>query len=157
MRGKSKYKKQNIKPDQKFNSILVTELVNKIQISGKKENALNIVYKAFEIIEKNTKKKPLEVFEHSIKIASPEVEVKSKRIGGANYQIPVEVSSTRKIDLVLRWLINAARTKKGKSMDQKLANEILYMYKGEGAVIKKRDDVHKMAEANKAFAHFARF
>lgn len=157
MRGKSNYKKQIIEPDAKYNSMIIAELINKIQISGKKENAKKIVYNSLEIVKKNTKKEELEVFEQAIKIASPEVEVRSKRVGGANYQVPVEVSSSRKIDLVLRWLINAARTKKGKPMDKKLANEILQMYKNEGAVIKKRDDVHRMAEANKAFAHFARF
>ena len=157
MRGKSQIKKRVIAPDRKYNSILVSEFINKIMQKGNKETAENIVYKALDTVEKTIKKPALEVLETSMKLASPQVEVKSKRIGGANYQVPMEVSSHRKIDLVFRWLITAARARHGKAMENKLAEEIIGMYKGEGAVLKKRDDVHRMAEANKAFAHFARF
>jgi small subunit ribosomal protein S7 len=157
MRGKAQAKKREIAPDEKYNSTLVSEFINKILINGYKDKAKNIVYGSLEIVEKNTKKPALEALETAIKFASPQVEVKSKRIGGANYQVPMEVPPHRKIDLVFRWLIGAARTRHGQSMEKKLAEEITAMYKGEGAVIKKRDDVHRMAEANKAFAHFARF
>jgi len=157
MRGKSKIKKREIAPDKKYNSLLVAELINKLMIRGYKNKAETIVYKSFDIVEKNTKKPAFEVFESSVKIASPQIEVRSKRIGGANYQVPVEVAPHRKVDLVIRWLLSAVRTRHGKPMEEKLADEIMQMTKGEGAVIKKRDDIHRMAEANKAFAHFARF
>jgi small subunit ribosomal protein S7 len=157
MRGKKQAKKRPPYLDTKYNSTLIGELINKVLMDGKKEKAQKIVYSALEIIEVKSKKPALEVFEMAIRKASPEIEVKSKRIGGATYQVPVEVSPGRKIDLVLRWLIGTARSKQGKKMDNYLAEEIISMYSGEGSVIKKRDDVHKMAEANKAFAHFARF
>lgn len=157
MRGKKQAKKRVIAKDKKYNSILVAEFINKILMGGKKEKATKIVYNALEIVETKSKKPALEVFEDAMRKASPEVEVKSKRIGSATYQVPVEVATNRKVDLVLRWLIGATRTRQGKKMEVYLADEILAMYKGEGAVITKKDNVHKMAEANKAFAHFARF
>ena len=157
MRGKSKIKKRVIAPDKKYNSLLIAELINKLTLKGYKTKSEKIVYKSFDIVEKNLKKPPFEVFDQAVKIASPQIEVRSKRIGGANYQVPVEVLPHRKVDLVIRWLLAAARTRHGKPMEEKLADEIILMSKGEGAVIKKRDDVHRMAEANKAFAHFARF
>lgn len=157
MRGKKQAKKRIIENDKRYNSALVAELINKILIGGKKAKSQKIVYNTLEIIEEKTKKPALEVFEEALRKASPEVEVRSKRIGGATYQVPVEVSTNRKIDLVLRWLIQSTRGRQGKNMANYLSDEILAMYKGEGAVIKKKENVHKMAEANKAFAHFARF
>jgi len=157
MRGKSKYKKRELVPDEKFKSQLVTEFINKVLRYGKKETASKIVYNSLEIASQKIKKPPMEVFEAAMRNASPEVEVRSKRIGGATYQVPVEVASYRKIDLVLRWLINSCRIRHGKKMENLLADEIISMYNNEGNIIKKRNDVHRMAEANKAFAHFARF
>ncbi len=157
MRGKKQAKKRQIDKDKKYSSVLVAEFINKVLVDGKKAKSIKIVYDALAIVETKTKKPALEAFEEAIRKASPEVEVRSKRIGGATYQVPVEVSPERKIDLVLRWLINTTRTKQGKSMGEYLADEIIAMKKGEGAVIIKKDNVHKMAEANKAFAHFARF
>lgn len=157
MRGKKQAKKRQIEKDKKYDSLLIAEFINKVLQDGKKQKSTKIVYDALDIVEKKTKKPALEAFEEAIRKASPELEVKSKRIGGATYQVPVEVAPERKIDLVLRWLIGATRSKQGKPMSQYLANEIIAMKKGEGAVIAKKDNVHKMAEANKAFAHFARF
>ena len=156
MRGKKQAKKRHIEPDKKYNSTLITEFINKLLLHGKKEKAKKIAYKSLEIAEAKLKQPATECFENAIKRAAPEVEVKSKRIGGATYQVPTEVAGNRKTDLVLRWLIDIARTKKGKPMYEYLADEIIAMNRGEGAVISKRDNVHKMAEANKAFAHFAR-
>lgn len=157
MRGKKQAKKRQLTKDKKYNSILIAEFINKVLLDGKKQKSTKIVYDALDIVEEKTKKPALEVFEDAIKKASPELEVRSKRIGGATYQVPVEVSQSRKIDLVLRWLIGATRGKPGKPMSEYLAKEIIAMKKGEGVVITKKENVHKMAEANKAFAHFARF
>lgn len=156
MRGKSFTKKRKLVPDEKYDSLLIAEFINKVMLDGKKSTATRIVYKCLSEVETKTKKKALESFDIALKNGAPLLEVRSKRIGGATYQVPVEVSSNRKVDLVLRWLIESARSKQGQSMEKYLADEILAMYKGEGTVIKKRNDVHKMAEANKAFAHFAR-
>lgn len=157
MRGKKHAKKRVISKDSRYSSSLVAEFINKILVEGKKEKAQKIVYNTLKIIQDKTKKVPIETLESAIKKASPEVEVRSKRIGGATYQVPVEVSPHRKIDLVLRWLIQSTRSRQGKKMSEYLANEIISMTKGEGAVIRKKENVHKMVEANKAFAHFARF
>lgn len=157
MRGKKQAEKRNKKPDRKYNSLLVTEFISKVLQRGKKETAEKIVYTSLDIIGEQLKQKPLEVLQKAVKNASPLLEVRSRRIGGATYQVPMEVADDRKIDLVFRWLINIARKKKGKPVTNSLSEEILAMYKNEGAVMKKREDLHKMAEANKAFAHFARF
>ncbi len=124
---------------------------------GKKTVATRLVYGAFNIIESEMKADPKTVFEQAIRNVSPILEVKGRRIGGANYQVPMEVQEPRKTSLGMKWVIDAARSKKGKSMAQKLATELMEAYNKMGAAIKKREDVHKMAEANKAFAHFARF
>ncbi len=126
-------------------------------LGGKKETARNIVYRAFALIKEKTKQEPLSVLETAIKNASPLLEVRARRIGGTNYQIPTEVRPERKIMLSLRWIIGAARAKQGKSMEVFLSDEILDAFKGEGSAIKKRDEIHRMAEANRAFAHFTRF
>lgn len=154
---KSRYKKRQLVPDSRYNSILISKLINYTMINGNKETAKKLVYQTLDKIEKQTKTNGLEVLQTAIKKAAPLMEVKSKRIGGATYQVPIEVSDDRKITLALRWLIQAAREKQGKSFDEFLKEEILNVVKETGSVITKRDNMHKMAQANKAFAHFARF
>ena len=155
MRGSKKSPKRKIAPDPKFGSVKVAKFVNYIMTRGKKSTAQQAVYGAFQIISDRTKSDPLEVFEKAIKNIAPNLEVRGRRIGGANYQIPVVVSSDRKMVLTYRWIIETARSKKGKPMAEKLANEIMAASKGEGDAIKKKEDIHRMAEANRAFAHFA--
>ncbi len=150
-------RRRELEPDPIYNSALVTKLINYVMRKGKKSIARKIVYKAFEIIKEKTKKDPVEVFEKALKNAGPILEVRPKRIGGATYQVPMEVKPHRRIALALRWIIEAAKTKKGKPMYQKLAEEIISAANNEGAAVKKKENVHKMAEANKAFAHFASF
>ena len=156
-RGHSKIKKKAIEPDKAFGSALISKFTNYVMLNGKKTVARRIVTGAFNKAAKELNIKPLDVLETTIKNVGPLVEVKGKRIGGANYQIPVEVNKKRKIILTFRWILEAARGKKGKPMQDKLAQELISACKGEGSAIKKREDIHKMAEANKAFAHFARF
>jgi small subunit ribosomal protein S7 len=144
------------KPDIIFNSDKLAKLINYVMWSGKKETARKVVYDAFEIIKEKAKTdNPLEVFELALKNASPLMEVRSRRIGGANYQVPREVRPERRQSLAIRWIVGAARSGKGKPMADRLADELINASKGEGVAVKKRDDTHKMAEANKAFAHFA--
>ncbi len=154
MRGK-KATKRNIEPDPKFNSINISKLINYVIKNGKKSVAQGIVYESFDIISEKTKQDPESIFEQAIKNVSPQLEVRSRRVGGANYQIPVEVRGDRKYNLACRWILTAARTRRGKKMAFKLAEEIISASKGEGAAIKKKEDTLRMAEANKAFAHFA--
>ncbi len=156
MRGKQA-KRRIIKPDIKYSSVTVQKLINYIMNSGKKSTAQRIVYGALDIAAKKSKQKHLDVLKKAIDNVGPTLEVKSRRIGGANYQIPFEVNSERKLVLSLRWIVDAARSQKGKSMEELLAREILNAYKGEGTAIKKKDDTQRMAEANRAFAHFARY
>jgi small subunit ribosomal protein S7 len=141
------------KPDLEYKSEAISRFVNTVMKDGKKDTARRVVYKALDIIKKDSD--PLETFETAIRNVSPLMEVRSRRVGGANYQVPREVPQQRRISLAYRWLINAARAKKGKPMAEKLANEIMMAAKNEGEAIKKKDDMHRMAEANKAFAHFA--
>lgn len=152
-----KVKNRNIvEPDIMYNSQKLAKFINNIMLSGKKETSRKVVYDAFDVIkEKTGNPNPLEVFDTALKNAGPTVEVRSRRIGGANYQVPREVRPERRLALAQRWIIDAARGKKGQPMHIKLAEEIILASKGEGIAIKKRDDTHKMAEANKAFAHFA--
>ena len=157
MRGKQKAKKRKILPDEKYNSVIVSRFINKVMEKGKKEKACKIVYTSFSSLENRTKKPALESFEKAIDNVKPLLEVKSKRIGGATYQVPVEVPTERAQTLALRWIIKASKKKKGKKMFDKLSDEIFAAYNKEGAAMRKRANVHKMAEANKAFAHFARF
>jgi len=154
---KPRFKKRILAPDARYNSFLISKLINYIMIGGKKEIAKNLVYKAMDKIEKETKLNGLDVLQDAIKKAAPLMEVKSKRVGGATYQVPMEVTDARKVILALRWIINAAREKQGKTYDEFLCEEILNVRNETGAVIAKRDNMHKMAQANKAFAHFARF
>lgn len=137
-----------------FNSKLVTKLVNAIMLDGKKSTAQTILYSAFEIVKEKTGKDPLVVFQEAIDNITPQLEIRSRRVGGTNYQVPMEVSARRKQTLSLRWLINYSRIRSEKTMDQRLANEIIDASNKTGGAIKKREDTHKMAEANKAFAHF---
>lgn len=155
MRGSKKTPKRKLIPDPKFGNVKIAKFINYIMRRGKKSTAQGVVYGAFDIISDKTKSDPLEIFEKAIKNVAPSLEVKSRRIGGANYQIPIVVSSERRLVLVFRWIIDAARNKQGKTMAERLANEILAASKGEGDAIKKREDTHRMAEANRAFAHFS--
>lgn len=159
MRGKkNKSLVRKIEPDSRYNSELLAKFINYVMEQGKKTTAQKIVYQALEeIAKKESKKKPMDVFEEAIKNISPQVEVKSRRVGGANYQVPIPVSSRRQRALAFRWIIGAARARKGQAMHNKLATVLLEGSQNTGDAIKKRDDVHRMAEANKAFAHFARF
>lgn len=137
-----------------FDSKLIAKAINTIMLDGKKSTAQKIFYSAFEIIKSKTGRNPLEVFEEAIKNITPQLEIRSRRVGGTNYQVPMEVSERRKETLSLRWLINYSRLRSEKTMDQRLANEIIDASNKTGGAIKKREDTHKMAEANKAFAHF---
>ena len=152
----SKFKQKEIMPDLVYDSIMVSKFINQVMKKGKKTIAQKVVYKAFEIIKKETKEKPLEVFEKALENAAPLVEVKSRRIGGATYQVPKEVKGKRRLSLAMRWIIGAAKAKKGKPMEKKLAQELVQAFKNEGEAIKKKTNLHKMAEANRAFAHFSR-
>jgi len=144
-----------ILPDAVYDNIAVQKLINQIMKDGKKNAAKKIVYGAFDIMKEKTKKEPLEVFETAIKNASPLLEVKAKRVGGATYQVPREVRGDRQVALAMRWIIQAARNKKGRPMAEKLAEELMAAANNEGSAIKKREYTHRMAEANRAFAHFA--
>ncbi|HDN80587.1 MAG: 30S ribosomal protein S7 [Chloroflexi bacterium] len=146
--------RREIPPDIKYNSVLVTKLINKVMLKGKKSIAEWIVYTAFDIIREKTGRNPLEVFEQAVQNAAPVLEVRPRRVGGATYQVPIEVPEHRRISLALRWLVNYARKRSGKSMAEKLAAEIIDAANNTGATIKKKEDTHKMAEANRAFAHF---
>ena len=152
----AKFKQKEIKPDSIYNSIVVSKFINQLMKKGKKTIAKKIIYKTFENIKKETKKEPLEVFEKALENAAPLLEVKSTRVGGATYQVPKEVKGNRRLSLGMRWIINAAKAKKGKSMEERLTHELIQAFNNEGEVIKKRINTHKMAEANRAFAHFNR-
>ncbi len=155
MRGKQAPKRK-IEGDIRYNDTDIAKFINYIMIGGKKATAEKVVYEAFELIKKNTKQDPRHVFNKALKKVSPLLEVRGRRIGGANYQIPYQVRGERRFALGCRWLIEVARGRKGKPMSIKLADEILLAADGEGAVIRKKETMHKTAEANKAFAHFAR-
>ena len=146
--------KRDVLPDPIYNSKLVSRLINNIMQDGKKGTAQTILYNAFDIIAEKTGREPMEVFEEAIENIMPVLEVKARRIGGANYQVPVEVRPERRITLGLRWLVQYSRSRGEKTMEQRLANEIIDAANNTGASVKKREDTHKMAEANKAFAHY---
>ena len=146
--------KRDVLADPMYNSKLVTKLINRIMLDGKKGIAQNILYEAFDIIKEKTGKDPMEVFEAAMENIKPALEVKSRRVGGANYQVPIEVRADRSQALALRWLVNYARLRGGHSMAENLANEIIDASEGTGGAVKKREDTHRMAEANKAFAHY---
>ncbi len=146
--------KRDVLPDSIYNSKLVTKLVNTVMKDGKKGTAESIVYEAFDIIKEKTGKDPMEIFDQALENVEPALEVKSRRVGGSNYQVPVEVSETRKKTLAFRWIVNYAKTRNGKGMAINLANELIDAANGVGGAVKRREDTHKMAEANKAFAHY---
>ena len=146
--------KRDVLADPIYNSKVVTKLINRIMLDGKKGTAQTILYDAFDIIKEKTNKEPMEVFEAAMENIKPALEVKSRRVGGANYQVPIEVKADRSQALALRWLVNYSRLRGGHSMAENLANEIIDASNGTGASVKKREDTHRMAEANKAFAHY---
>ena len=150
------YKKHEIAPDRVYNDVVISRFINKVMERGKKTIAQKIVYSALDMIKEKTKKEPLEVFRLAIENASPLLEVKAKRIGGATYQVPIEVRGERRLALAIRWILLGARSKKGKPMAEKLSQELIDASNNEGLALKKKNDTHRMAEANKAFAHFAR-
>ena len=143
-----------IEPDTKYNSELVARFANRLMRHGKKSTAFRIVYDSFDIIEERSKKPPLDVFEQALKNVTPLLEVRPRRVGGASYQIPIEVRVERRMSLAIRWLLQGASQRPGKTMAEKLASELMDAAAGQGASIKKRDDTHRMAEANRAFAHY---
>ncbi|MBI4708974.1 MAG: 30S ribosomal protein S7 [Candidatus Portnoybacteria bacterium] len=153
MRRKRNFQRE-ILPDPKYQNILVAKFINHLMTEGKKSTAQRVLYDAFDLIGEQ-KKDPLAIFDEAIKNVSPILEVKSRRIGGANYQVPREVRGERKIALATRWLLTASRSRKGMPMSKRLAEEFLAASRNEGAAIKKKQDTHRMAEANKAFAHFS--
>ncbi|MBP7461426.1 MAG: 30S ribosomal protein S7 [Candidatus Delongbacteria bacterium] len=154
MARRKRAQRREILPDPVFNDLLVAKFVNYIMRSGKKSTAEQIMYDAIEALAKKTGKNGLEILHKSVDNVKPLIEVKSRRVGGATYQVPVEVRPDRKLAMALRWIIGASKSSKGRSMADRLANELLLAFKGEGASIKKREDTHRMAEANKAFAHY---
>ena len=151
---KSRAKKRIVLPDPKFNDVMVAKFVNNLMYGGKKGTSYNIFYDAIEIVEKKTEENGLEVWKKAITNVTPQVEVKSRRVGGATFQIPQEIRPERKLSMGMKWLIEYSRKRNDKSMASKLANEIIAASKEEGAAFKKKEDTHKMAEANKAFSHF---
>ena len=154
MPRKGPVSKRDVLPDPIYNSKLVTKLINKMMIDGKRGTSQKILYAAFDIVSERTGKEPMEVFDQALKNIMPVLEVRARRVGGANYQVPVEVRPDRRTTLGLRWLVNYARLRGEKTMEERLANEIMDAANNTGASVKKREDTHKMAEANKSFAHY---
>ncbi len=146
--------KREVEPDIRYNSVLVSQLINRIMKQGKKSLATRIMYDAMDIVDERMNRSPLEVVQEAIESVKPTVEVKPRRVGGSTYQIPVEVPPDRQLSLALRWLLSAARSRPGKTMADKLANEMMDAVNGAGAAVKKKEDVHRMARANRAFAHY---
>ncbi|HET7628984.1 MAG TPA: 30S ribosomal protein S7 [Bacillales bacterium] len=146
--------RRDVLPDPIYKSKLVTRLINRIMIDGKRGKAQKILYRAFEIIKERTNKDPMDIFEQALKNVMPVLEVKARRVGGANYQVPVEVRPERRTSLALRWLVNYSRLRGEKMMEERLANEIIDAANNTGQAVKRREDSHRMAEANKAFAHY---
>jgi len=142
------------RPDRKYNDILVGRFINSVMKEGLKQTAENIVYDAFDLIREKLNNEPLDVFKKAVQNCQPSVEVRSRRVGGANYQVPTEVRPERRTALAIKWILTYTRDKKGRSMAEKLANELMAAANNEGSAVKKKEDVHRMAEANKAFAHF---
>ena len=151
---KYRAKKRDVLPDPVYNSKMITKLVNQIMIGGKKGTAQKILYDAFDIIKEQTGREPMDVYMEAIENIKPQLEVKARRVGGSNVQVPMEVREDRQQTLALRWLVNYAKLRNGKGMAVNLANEIMDAANGTGGAVKKREDTHKMAEANKAFAHY---
>ncbi len=154
MPRRARVDKRETAPDPRFGSRTLTRFINKLMVSGKKSTAERIVYSALDSIERTARRSPIDVFDLALRNATPLLEVKPRRVGGATYQVPVEIKGDRRNSLAMRWLIASARARSGRSMAEKLANELRDASQGQGATVKKRDDVHRMAEANKAFAHY---
>ena len=154
MPRKGPVSKRDVLPDPIYNSKLVTRLINKMMVDGQRGKSQKILYSAFDLIQERTGNAPIEVFEQALKNIMPVLEVKARRVGGSNYQVPVEVRPERRYTLGLRWLVNYSRLRGEKTMEERLANEIMDAANNTGASVKKREDTHKMAEANKAFAHY---
>ncbi|MGQ9586536.1 MAG: 30S ribosomal protein S7 [Anaerolineae bacterium] len=146
--------RREVEPDVKYNSVLVAQFINRLMRQGKKSTAQRVMYDALGLIGERTGRDPLAIFEDALRNATPVLEVKPRRVGGATYQVPVEIRPERRTSLAMRWLIQVARARHGKSMAQKLAEELMDAAQGQGATIKKKEDTHKMAEANRAFAHY---
>ena len=146
--------KRDVLPDPVYNSKVVTKLVNQIMLDGKKGTAQKILYEAFDIIKEKTGQEPIDIYNQALENVKPALEVKSRRVGGSNYQVPMEVTDERAQTLALRWLVNYAKLRNGKGMAINLANELMDAAEGTGGAVKKREDTHRMAEANKAFAHY---
>jgi small subunit ribosomal protein S7 len=146
--------KRKIEPDVRYNSVQVQSFINRVMKRGKKSTATRVVYDTFDLIEKQSKKEPLEVFQQALKNVSPVMEVKPRRVGGATYQVPIEVSADRQFALATRWILAATRARSGRSFSEKLAGELMDAYNNTGSSIRKRDETHKMAEANRAFSHY---
>lgn len=157
MPRKARSYNREIIPDPKYNNVLMSRFVGKLMLDGKRTTAERILYDALEEASKKTEKDPVELFETAVKNVSPLVEVRARRVGGSTYQVPMEVSPRRRTQLGIRWIVDAARSKQGAPMSKLLANELTAAVKEEGEAMKKREDVHRMAEANRAFAHFARY
>jgi small subunit ribosomal protein S7 len=151
---RTKPEKRSVEPDVRYNSTLVTNFVNRVMQRGKKSTATSIVYDAFDLIRDRMNQEPLEVFEQAMQNASPVLEVKPRRVGGATYQVPVEVSAERRTSLAMRWILAAARDRSGRSMAEKLAGELMDAANNTGAAVRRREETHRMAEANRAFAHY---
>jgi len=146
--------KREVEPDLRYNNLHISMFVNRLMRDGKKSTAQRVIYDSFVLIEDRAKRNPVDVFEDALKNVMPQVEVKPRRVGGATYQVPIPVESERQISLSMRWILSAARSRSGKSMSEKLANELLDAANNQGSAVKKRDDTHRMAEANRAFSHF---
>ncbi len=146
--------KRKIEPDVRYNNVQVQSFINRVMKNGKKSTATRLMYDALDLIEKDLKKDPLEVFQQALKNVSPVMEVKPRRVGGATYQVPMEVATARQFALATRWILAAARDRSGRSFSEKLAGELMDAYNNTGPSIKKRDETHKMAEANRAFSHY---
>lgn len=155
MARRKKAEKREIAPDPVYHNITLSKFINQVMRKGKKTLARKIVYAALALVKEKTKKEPLQIFEMALKRTSPSLAVRSKRIGGATYQVPVEVGAARQLTLATRWLIEAARSRKGKPMKEKLAQELIDAANNTGAAVRKKENIHRMAEANRAFAHFA--
>jgi small subunit ribosomal protein S7 len=151
---KTRARKRRIIPDPKYGSELVAQFVNNLMEDGKKSTAYGIMYDAMEIVEQRLEQDGLEVFQVALNNVMPSVEVKSRRVGGATFQVPIQVKPSRKLSLGIKWMIKYSRSRSGKSMHDKLASEIMAAFKGEGSAVKKKEDTHRMADANKAFSHF---
>jgi len=150
-----KFEKKIVQPDTKYDNFIVAKFTNQLMWNGKKKTALRIIYDSFDYIEKQTKQNALDVFLKAIENVSPLLEIKPRRVGGATYQVPVEVKGDRKLSLAMKWIIKTSRSKKGKPMFQKLGDELIEASENRGNSVKKKEDTHRMADANRAFAHFA--